>query len=403
MAKYLDTSQISSELMQLLKEAKERIILVTYSLQVNTQIQERLKTKSKIGTLAEITLIYGNTKPKKAELEWMAEIDDLKVWQKKNLHAKCYINENKAIISSMNLYDYSQTTNVEMGFLITKEEDPEAYDKMMEDIADLRINGERVKPWLSEDIQVKPTVNIEEEQEKEKSPLLSKLSYNQQIKKQLLEFLRNDLSSHFKQKAQSILSDDNILEIISKNNLTKSHLKQILKSDKKVKQIGDDILEELENVNEFVVGKIINTRYQSDEFSYDQINMTRLDNNKTSWYDTKKELPKKNKFVAVRLNKNWFNRYLELEESDIKETTIPEQPKVYSNSDLKATKELATITGLSSRDINSTLTTLGLMEKRGNDWYLTQKGNGYGGVQKEGQYGKFIVWPEQIIEKLELV
>ena len=129
--------------------------------------------------------------------------------------------------------------------------------------------------------------------------------------------------------------------------------------------------------------------------------MTRLDNNKTSWYDTKKELPKKNKFVAVRLNKNWFNSYLELEESEIKETTVLEQPKVYSNSDLKATKELAT--GLSSRDINSTLTTLGLMEKIGNDWCLTQKGNGYGGVQKEGQYGKFIVWPEQIIEKLELV
>ena len=47
MAKYLDTSQISSELMQLLKEAKEKIILVTFSLQVNKQIQERLKTKSK--------------------------------------------------------------------------------------------------------------------------------------------------------------------------------------------------------------------------------------------------------------------------------------------------------------------------------------------------------------------
>jgi hypothetical protein len=401
MAKYLDTSQISSELMQLLKEAKERIILVTYSLQVNTQIQERLKTKSKIGTLAEITLIYGNTKPKKAELEWMSEIDDLKVWQKKNLHAKCYINENKAIISSMNLYDYSQTTNVEMGFLITKEGDPEAYDKMMEDIADLRINGERVKPWLSEETVTIPTSAVAKE--KQKNSQYSKLSYNQQIKKQLLESLRNELSSHFKQKAQSILSDDNILEIVSKNNLSKSHLKQILKSDKKVKQIGDDILEQLENVNEYVIGKIINTRYQSDDFSYDQINMTRLDNNKTFWYDTKTELPKKNTFVAVRLNKNWFNSYLELEESEIKEPTISLQPKVYSNSELKATKELATITGLSSRDINATLTTLGLMEKKGNDWHLTLKGNSFGGVQKEGQYGKFIVWPEQIIEKIELV
>ena len=51
----------------------------------------------------------------------------------------------------MNLYDYSQTTNIEMGFLITKAEDPEAFVKMMEDIDDLRINGERVKPWLESD------------------------------------------------------------------------------------------------------------------------------------------------------------------------------------------------------------------------------------------------------------
>lgn len=46
----------------------------------------------------------------------MYEIEDLLVWQKNDLHAKYYINEKKAIICSMNLHDYSQTTNVEMGF-----------------------------------------------------------------------------------------------------------------------------------------------------------------------------------------------------------------------------------------------------------------------------------------------
>lgn len=400
MAKYLDTSHISSELMELLKEAKEKIILVTFSVQVNTQIQERLKTKSKIGTLSEITLIYGNTKPKKSELQWMSEIDDLKVWQKKNLHAKCYINEKKAIICSMNLYDYSQTTNVEMGFLITKEEDPEAYKKMMEDIDDLKVNGDRVKPWLGEDNltiekQTKPEIATEKKNKIE-------LSYRQQIKKQLLEFLRKDMSSHFKQSANSILPNQVIIELISKRKLTKSHLKLILKSDKKVKQIGDEILEQLEYVEDFTLGKIIDTRYQNDDFSYDQIKMLRLDNNKSDWYDTKKELPKKNQIVAVELNKNWFNDYLKLEETDIEE--ISENPSFdFSNSSYKATKELSKITGISSRDINSTLVSLKLMEKRESDWYVTRKGQKYGGIQQEGQYGKFIVWPEEIIKELELV
>jgi phosphatidylserine/phosphatidylglycerophosphate/cardiolipin synthase-like enzyme len=112
----------------------------------------------------------------------MAEIDDLKVWQRKNLHAKCYINENKAIISSMNLYDYSQTTNVEMGFLITKEKEPEAYQKMMDDIDDLKINGDRLKPWIIEDAQIEKEKTESKIEIDKRINLKTALSYNQQIK-----------------------------------------------------------------------------------------------------------------------------------------------------------------------------------------------------------------------------
>jgi hypothetical protein len=403
MAKYLDTSQISSELMQLLKEAKERIILVTYSLQVNSQIQERLKTKSKIGTLAEITLIYGNTKPKQKELEWMSEIDDLKVWQKKNLHAKCYINENKAIISSMNLYDYSQTSNVEMGFLITKEENPEAYQKMMDDVDDLKINGDRLKPWIIEDKDVEGQ-NIKSKIE-ERNLAKTSLTYKQQIKKQLLEFFRNDMSHDYRQNEQSILSDTAILEIITKRSLTKVHLKQILNSDKKVKQFGNEIVDISMSVDadEYIIGRIEDTRYQNDDFSYDQIKMLRFDSNQSKWYDTKQELPRKGQIVAVRLNQNWFNDYLLLDETDKIENTTVSLSKDSSSSKFCTTKELAQISGLKSREINSALVSLKLMYKKDQDWLATKKGMEQGGMQKEGPYGKFVVWPEQILNELELL
>jgi hypothetical protein len=403
MAKYLDTSQISSELMQLLKEAKERIILVTYSLQVNSQIQERLKTKSKIGTLAEITLIYGNTKPKQKELEWMSEIDDLKVWQKKNLHAKCYINENKAIISSMNLYDYSQTSNVEMGFLITKEENPEAYQKMMDDVDDLKINGDRLKPWIIEDKDVEGQ-NIKSKIE-ERNLAKTSLTYKQQIKKQHLEFFRNDMSHDYRQNEQSILSDTAILEIITKRSLTKVHLKQILNSDKKVKQFGNEIVDISMSVDadEYIIGRIEDTRYQNDDFSYDQIKMLRFDSNQSKWYDTKQELPRKGQIVAVKLNQNWFNDYLLLEETEKTENTTVSLSKDTSSSKFCTTKELAQISGLKSREINSALVSLKLMYKKDQDWLATKKGMEQGGKQKEGPYGKFVVWPEQILNELELL
>lgn len=353
-----------------------------------------------MGTLSEITLIYGNTKPKQSELQWMSEIEDLRVWQKKNLHAKCYINEKKAIICSMNLYDYSQTTNVEMGFLITKEEDPTAYSKMMEDIDDLKINGDKFKPWLIEDSSIVEKI-VEPKKITEHNDKID-FSYSKQIKKKILESLRDQMSLTFKRSANSILPNQLINEIISKRKVTKSHLTQILKSTKKVQQIGDEILESLESTKKYTLGKIIDTRYQSDDFSYDQIKMVRFDTNKSSWYETKKELPKKNQIVAVVLNKNWFNEYLILEETDAEE--ISESSSFdFSKSSYKMTKELSKITGVSSRDINASLVGLKLMEKKDSDWYVTLKGEKHGGIQKEGQYGKFVIWPEEILKELELV
>ena len=54
-------------------------------------------------------------------------------------------------------------------------------------------------------------------------------------------------------------------------------------------------------------------------------------------------------------------------------------------------------------DINSALVSLKLMYKKEQDWFATKKGETHGAIQKEGQYGKFIVWPEQILDELELV
>ena len=60
-----------------------------------------------------------------------------------DLHAKCYLNEDRAIICSMNLYDYSQQTNIEMGILITKKDDEVAYEALIDEINNIKINGTR--------------------------------------------------------------------------------------------------------------------------------------------------------------------------------------------------------------------------------------------------------------------
>ena len=46
----------------------------------------------------------------------------------KNLHAKCYLNGNRALLTSMNLYEFSQVNNHEIGVLVVREEEPHLYD-----------------------------------------------------------------------------------------------------------------------------------------------------------------------------------------------------------------------------------------------------------------------------------
>jgi phosphatidylserine/phosphatidylglycerophosphate/cardiolipin synthase-like enzyme len=69
----------------------------------------------------------------------------------KNLHAKCYMNEEMCIVTSLNLYEFSQVNNNEMGILIQRAEDSQLYKDAYEEaqriirISDeVRISLERV-------------------------------------------------------------------------------------------------------------------------------------------------------------------------------------------------------------------------------------------------------------------
>jgi hypothetical protein len=41
------------------------------------------------------------------------------------------------------------------------------------------------------------------------------------------------------------------------------------------------------------------------------------------------------------------------------------------------------------------------MYKKEEDWITTKKGSELGGISKVGQYGKFIVWPEEIANEIK--
>ena len=160
MAKFLNTSGTNFFLEELIKNAKERLILISPYLRLNDRIKELLEDKDRLKI--DIRIVYGKSDLHPDEIKWMQKLDYVRVSFCKNLHAKCYINESECIISSLNLYEFSQINNNEMGIFVRKYEDNEVFKDAYEEaqriirISDeVRITLDEVKAVASPVLEMK--------------------------------------------------------------------------------------------------------------------------------------------------------------------------------------------------------------------------------------------------------
>jgi phosphatidylserine/phosphatidylglycerophosphate/cardiolipin synthase-like enzyme len=143
MAKFLNTTGVSYHLEELIKGTKDRLILISPYLQFTERIKEHLSNLNI--QKRDIRIIYRENKLQLEENNWLESQLGIRTSLCKNLHAKCYINENEAIITSMNLYEFSQQNNNEMGILISKAEDPDLYNAALEEAIRLLTISEEIR------------------------------------------------------------------------------------------------------------------------------------------------------------------------------------------------------------------------------------------------------------------
>ncbi|MHA3060334.1 phospholipase D family protein [Acinetobacter sp. ANC 4636] len=148
MAKFLNTSATNFYLEELIKNAKERLILISPYLRLNDRIKELLEDKNRLKI--DIRIVYGKSDLHPDEIKWMQRLDYIRVSFCKNLHAKCYMNENTCIISSLNLYEFSQINNNEMGILIEKQHDESVFQDAYEEAQRIIRISEEVRISLDE-------------------------------------------------------------------------------------------------------------------------------------------------------------------------------------------------------------------------------------------------------------
>jgi phosphatidylserine/phosphatidylglycerophosphate/cardiolipin synthase-like enzyme len=162
MAKFLDTTGVSYHLQQLINRANERLILISPFLKINDRIKQSLEDKNRMKI--DIRVVYGKNELQPEENNWLKSMQSIRSSFCKDLHAKCYLNEKEAIITSMNLYEFSQVNNNEMGIYIEKEKDGELYKDLMEEAQRLiRISDEIV-------VSVEKATDKEKKKEKDERP-----------------------------------------------------------------------------------------------------------------------------------------------------------------------------------------------------------------------------------------
>lgn len=157
MAKFLNTSGTNYHLEELIKAARDRLILISPFLKLNDRIKELLADKDRLKI--DVRVVYGKSELAPAEAEWLKALTFVRTSFCRNLHAKCYLSEETAIVTSLNLYEFSMVNNNEMGILITRVEDPDLYREVYEEAQrlirvseEVRISVERVEQQKQDDV-----------------------------------------------------------------------------------------------------------------------------------------------------------------------------------------------------------------------------------------------------------
>lgn len=143
MAKFLGTTATNYHLEKLIKEACERLIIISPYLKFNDRFKALLEDQDRMRI--DIRIIYGKSELAPQEINWLGSLESVRTSFLQNLHAKCYLNERAVIITSMNLYEFSQLNNDEMGVYIERDSEPELYQEAYDEVQRLIRSSQQVR------------------------------------------------------------------------------------------------------------------------------------------------------------------------------------------------------------------------------------------------------------------
>ena len=123
MAKFLKSNELNTGVERIIESAQEVLFLISPYIKLHHRYKDVLKSKITHHKL-KIVLVFGKNEGDyyksmpKEEFEFFAQFPNIEIRYEERLHAKYYANEFSSLLTSMNLYDYSQDNNIEAGIFL---------------------------------------------------------------------------------------------------------------------------------------------------------------------------------------------------------------------------------------------------------------------------------------------
>ncbi|WP_291099362.1 MULTISPECIES: phospholipase D-like domain-containing protein [unclassified Flavobacterium] len=165
MPKFLNTKGLINWIPKIINETERALVIITPFMQLSDNIYNCLFNANKRGV--ETIIIYRENKLSDKDKTKLLALDNLNLMHHPNVHSKCYYNENYLLIASMNLYEYSEKNNREMGVLLHKididednetetwrkrNDDEQIFQEALEEILEIK-NGAELERMSRETIE----------------------------------------------------------------------------------------------------------------------------------------------------------------------------------------------------------------------------------------------------------
>ncbi|MEX0598195.1 MAG: phospholipase D family protein [Candidatus Paceibacterota bacterium] len=138
MAKFLNTKGLSEWIPTIIDQSKSELVIISPFLQLSDTIYSCLLSANNRGV--EIIIIYRENKISDIDKAKLTALENLNLMHHPNVHAKCFYNESYLLIASMNLYEYSEKNNREMGILFRGSVTTNAFTSEDSDIFEDALN-----------------------------------------------------------------------------------------------------------------------------------------------------------------------------------------------------------------------------------------------------------------------